>query len=95
MSDPAVERIGRLSEGQLDCLRLVAQHLSSKEIAAQLGISSHTVDQRVRGALQVLGVERRSQAARLVAQETGPYQRLIHQPANVAKRGTLSFSIKC
>ena len=49
-------------------------------------ISPHTVDQRIRQALAILGVERRSQAARLVAQHTGAYQRLIHQspyiPAN-------------
>ena len=66
------ERVARLSKGQLDCLLLVDQHWSSKEIAVELGISSHTVDQRIRGALQVLGVERRSQAARMVAQVHGP-----------------------
>jgi DNA-binding CsgD family transcriptional regulator len=74
-----VARVARLSDGQLDCLRLVDQHLSSKEIAAELAISPHTVDQRIRGALHVLGVERRSQAARIVSQFSGPYQRLIHQ----------------
>ena len=42
------ERVARLSQGQLDCLLLVDQHLSSKEIAGELGISSHTVDQRIR-----------------------------------------------
>ena len=73
-------RVARLSPGQLDCLLLVDQHLSSKEIAAELKISPHTVDQRIRGALQILGVERRTQAARLVAQVNEPYQRLIHQP---------------
>jgi DNA-binding CsgD family transcriptional regulator len=78
--DPVAERVARLSKGQLDCLLLVDQHLSSKEIAAELGISPHTVDQRVRQSLQILGVERRSQAARIVAQYSGPYQRLIHQP---------------
>ena len=72
-------RVSRLTAGQLDCLLLVDQHLNSKEIAAELGISSHTVDQRIRQALQILGVERRAQAARLVAQSKGPYQRLIHQ----------------
>ena len=75
--------VSRLSSGQLDCLRLVDQHLSSKEIAVELGISSHTVDQRIRGALHILGVERRSHAARRVAQELGPYQRLIHQPPHI------------
>jgi DNA-binding CsgD family transcriptional regulator len=82
--DPLVaQRVGRLSKGQLDCLLLVDQHLSSKEIAVELGISSHTVDQRIRGALQVLGVERRAHAARMVAQVHGPYQRLIHQPPHI------------
>jgi DNA-binding CsgD family transcriptional regulator len=77
--DVIAERMARLTPGQLDCLRLVDQHLSSKEIAGELGISPHTVDQRIRQALHILGVERRAQAARIVAQSSGPYQRLIHQ----------------
>jgi len=80
---PDPSPVSRLTPGQLDCLRLVSQHLSSKEIAIELGISSHTVDQRIRGALHILGVERRSQAARLVTQELGPYQRLIHQSPHI------------
>jgi DNA-binding CsgD family transcriptional regulator len=78
-SEAVESKVARLSAGQLDCLRLVDQHLSSKEIAAELKISPHTVDQRIRGALQILGVERRAQAARIVARHSGPYQRLIHQ----------------
>lgn len=81
--DEAMMRVARLSSGQLECLRLVGQHLSSKEIAAELKISPHTVDQRVRQALQTLGVERRAQAARLVQQYEGPYQRLIHQSPDI------------
>jgi DNA-binding CsgD family transcriptional regulator len=81
-------RVGKLSQGQLDALLLVDQHLSSKEIAVELGISPHTVDQRIRGALHLLGVERRSQAARLVAQVHGPYQRLIHQPPHIESGGS-------
>ncbi len=61
-----VDRCALLSNGQLEVLRLVNRHLNSKEIGALLGISSHTVDQRVRGAIQRLGVARRSEAARLV-----------------------------
>lgn len=77
------ERVARLSPGQLACLLLVDQHLSSKEIAAELNISPHTVDQRIRGALQTLRVERRTQAARIVAQYQEPYQRLIHQSPHI------------
>jgi DNA-binding CsgD family transcriptional regulator len=77
--DIMAQRVARLTAGQLDCLRLVDQLLSSKEIATELQISPHTVDQRIRQALAILGVERRTQAARIVAQYSGPYQRLIHQ----------------
>ena len=86
--DDLLERVARLTPGQLDCLRLVDSHLSSKEIAVELGISPHTVDQRIRQALQVLGVERRSQAARIVAQRCGAYQRLIHQPPYIEAEGS-------
>jgi DNA-binding CsgD family transcriptional regulator len=95
------ERVARLSRGQLDCLLLVDQHLSSKEIAAELQISPHTVDQRIRGALQTLGVERRTQAARIVARHQGQYQRLIHQspyiegtPARAQSVGAVSHQIR-
>lgn len=81
--DEMVQRVARLSAGQLDCLLLVDQHLSSKEIAAELHISSHTVDQRIRQALAILGVERRSQAARIVGHHKEPYQRLIHQSPHI------------
>ena len=77
------KRVGRLSPGQLECLQLVDQHLSSKEIAVELGMSPHTVDQRIRQALQILGVDRRTHAARLVARHHGPYQRLIHQSPHI------------
>jgi len=80
------DRLARLTAGQRECLVLVDQHMSSKEIALRLGISSHTVDQRIRQALQTLGVERRGEAARMIAAaapasaaDPAPYQRLIHQ----------------
>jgi DNA-binding CsgD family transcriptional regulator len=84
--DVMAQRVTRLTAGQLDCLRLVNDHLSSKEIAAQLDISPHTVDQRIRGALHILGVERRSQAARIVARFGGEYQRLIHQSPHIERQ---------
>ena len=76
-------RVAKLSEGQLECLRLVANHMSSKEIAVELDISPHTVDQRIRIALQTLGVSRRQEAARMVSAVEGPYQRLIHQSSHI------------
>ena len=98
-------KVSRLSQGQIDCLLLVDQHLSSKEISLRLGISPHTVDQRIRGALEKLGVERRGEAARMVAAVLDPnqaaYQRLIHQsphidhdPANGHQSGAVSNQIR-
>ena len=58
--------IDALTADQILCLQLVGEHLTSKEIAVLLGISRHTVDQRVRRALKALGVQRRSQAAQLI-----------------------------
>lgn len=85
LPDSIQNRVSRLSDGQRQCLVFVDQHLSSKEIALRLGISPHTVDQRVRLSLQILGVEKRGEAARMVAlamrtSNDPAYQRLIHQP---------------
>ncbi len=91
--DPAqcalvAQRVARLTAGQIDCLRMVDEHMSSKEIAVRLEISPHTVDQRIRQALHILGVERRAQAARMVAQHGArPYQRLIHQSPYIEAAG--------
>ena len=100
-SDPIAERIARLSPGQLDCLLLVDQLLSSKEIANELKISPHTVDQRIRQSLATLGVERRAHAARIVVRYKGPYQRLIHQSPYIAgdgepghPEGAISYQIR-
>lgn len=48
------------------CLRLVAQRLSSKEIAARLGIAKTSVDTYCNRARRKLGVADRYAAARLV-----------------------------
>src|SRR5512139_3697901 len=83
--------VARLTEGQIECLLLVDRHYSSKEIATKLGISPHTVDQRIRGALEKLGVERRGDAARMVADQLSideiAYQRLIHQTPYIDPEG--------
>jgi len=85
LPDSIHNRVARLSDGQRQCLALVDQHLSSKEIALKLGISPHTVDQRVRQSLHILRVDKRGEAARMVAStmrtsDDPAYQRLIHQP---------------
>lgn len=79
------DRFERLTEKQRECLRLVFMHRSSKEIARELGVGSDAVDQRLKTAMRVLGVESRTEAARLLAQHEGlgPYQRLVYQSPDV------------
>lgn len=74
-----------LSDGQRLCLRLVAEQMSSKEIALRLGISPHTVDQRLKVATRTLGASSRFDAARKFAsyERNLPYQSLVHQTPDV------------
>jgi DNA-binding CsgD family transcriptional regulator len=78
-----------LSEGQKDCLRLVSDHFTSKEIARRLGISHFTVDQRLNAARKKLNATNRTDAAKLFASiEDGLiYERLVYQPHPVANEG--------
>lgn len=66
-------RVSDLTEAQRACLRGVWEHLGSKEIASGLGISRHTVDDRIKAAMRTLEVSSRREAARLVAD----YERLL------------------
>lgn len=58
--------IERLTPRERECLRLVAEHLHSKEIARRLSISQHTVDGHLNEARRRLGVTSRRDAARLL-----------------------------
>jgi len=80
------DRIQKLTEAQRVCLRMVLMHLSSKDIARELGISPHTVDQRLRMAIQALGVANRFEAARILAryESQTPYQSAVYQTPHVA-----------
>jgi DNA-binding NarL/FixJ family response regulator len=53
---------GRLTARQQEVLRLVAQGLSDKEIAARLGLSEHTVHRHMANILTRLGVNSRAAA---------------------------------
>lgn len=84
---PVTRSVTRLTGGQRDCLRLVFQHMTSKDIARTLGVSPHTVDMRLRTAMRMLGVSSRIDAARLLVAEEGEgkaYQPLIYQSPEIA-----------
>ena len=79
------ERVSRLTENQKKCLELVLLRNSSKEIALELKVSPHTVDQRLRIAIHTLGVTTRFEAARMLMehQHGNTYQRDTYQASDI------------
>jgi DNA-binding CsgD family transcriptional regulator len=84
------KKLARLSERQKDCLRLVAAHLTSKQIARKLGVSRFTVDQRLDTARRTLGVGSRKEAALLFTQFESSVsnipERFVYEPKPLASR---------
>lgn len=76
--------VEKLTDRQKDCLRLVAQGFTSKEIGRLLDLSPSTVDNHVTSAVQSLGAANRGAAARALAEiELG--QKLPRQPQTLAQ----------
>ena len=65
------DRVARLTEGQRECLRMVNRHMETKEIARVLGISPDGVTQRIKAAMRTLEVNRRKDAALILAEAEG------------------------
>jgi len=63
----AAARTGDLKGRPLECILLVKQGLSSKEIARKLGLSPRTVDSHIAIALDRLGAPNRAAAVHLLA----------------------------
>lgn len=57
------DSLAGLTDKQREVLDLLIEHKTSKEISRQLGISPHTVDQRINSARTKLGVSSRGQVA--------------------------------
>jgi DNA-binding CsgD family transcriptional regulator len=81
-----VDRVKRLTDKQRECLRLVYRHMETKEIARELGLSPDGVTQRIKSAMKTLGVDRRRDAALILAEAEGlgPYPRQVYQSRDVA-----------
>lgn len=78
-----VHGVEKLTDRQKDCLRLVGQGFTSKEIGRALALSPSTVDNHINSAVSLLKAPNRGNAARaLAAFEIG--QNLPRQPAGLA-----------
>lgn len=60
------ESVTQLSDSQKNCLRLVGQGMSSKEIAIRTGLTPQTVDTYLKLAMRYLGAANRRDAARML-----------------------------
>lgn len=94
-SESPLDVLSSLTEKQRAVLDLLIEHKTSKEISRLLGISHHTVDQRIMLARAKLGVASRSEVAqayrRLVANsnansiaDTAIYERSVYDFSDVA-----------
>ena len=83
----------KLTDGQIACLRLVAAHHTSKEIARILSISHFTVDQRLDAARRKMGVASRKEAALLFrSMEAGEVSdRFVYDPDAIAEDDSRSI----
>ena len=87
--DDDLARWARLTDKQRDCLDLLLERQTSKQIARALAISKPTVDQRLTAARDILGAADRDQTARIYARLKAAYDRIIYDPAGLSPRPEL------
>jgi len=74
------DRLARLTEREKQCLRQWLQHKSAKEIAAEIGISYHAVEKRLKMARAKLDAASSLQAARMLGEAEGYGQTIARLP---------------
>lgn len=75
--------LGALTPKQREVLNLLVQFKTSKEIAIVLGISPHTVDQRIQFAKRALGANSRSDLAQRYHTAVQIYDRMTYEESAI------------
>ena len=75
-----------LTDKQREVLDLLIEHKTSKEIARLLGISPHTVDQRIFFAKEKLGAASRNEAAAAYRRLVGVSGRTTYENSGIARQ---------
>jgi DNA-binding CsgD family transcriptional regulator len=91
--DDGVAGIGGLTAKQREVLDLLIEHKTSKEIARLLGISPHTVDQRIFFAKEKLGAASRNEAAATYRRLVGISGRTTYEDSRIAARSAIAERI--
>ena len=84
--DNAERDLGGLTAKQREVLDLLIEHKTSKEIARLLGISPHTVDQRIFFAKEKLGAASRNEAAAAYRRLVGVSGRTTYENSGIARQ---------
>lgn len=80
---PITKEVLRLTAKQEETLDLLIKHKTSKEISRELGISPHTVDQRIEAAKRKFGVDTRGALAQAYVQYLQTYERLTYEKLHI------------
>ena len=82
--DDGIAGLGGLTAKQREVMDLLIEHKTSKEIGRLLGISPHTVDQRIFFAKEKLGAASRNEAAAAYQRLVSVYGRTTYQNSHIA-----------
>ena len=85
MTDMQENPLADLTAKQREVLDLLIQHKTSKEISRILGISHHTVDQRIMLARAKLNVASRGEVAQAYRALVDTYERSVYEESHVAE----------
>ena len=83
-------RLAGLTDKQRDVLDLLIEHKTSKQIARALGISPHTVDQRIFFAKEKLGAASRNEAAAAYRRLMAISGRMTYEESHIAESSPTS-----
>lgn len=92
VTDSRFDGLSALTEKQRAVLDLLIEHKTSKEISRLLGISHHTVDQRIMLARAKLGVASRSEVAQAYRRLVGNSYLNSSADATIYERSVYDFS---
>lgn len=84
VKDTQENPLADLTAKQREVLDLLIQHKTSKEISRLLGISHHTVDQRIMLARTKLNVSTRGEVAQAYRALIDTYERSVYEDSHVA-----------
>jgi DNA-binding CsgD family transcriptional regulator len=83
----SIDMLARLTVKQREALDLLVKHKTSKEISRILGVSPHTVDQRIEHAKRTLGAATRGEVAQAYLELLRISEQMTCQESHIDRTG--------